>query len=277
MHDERPTGRDAASPEPAREPASDEGARNERAPMGRGSADVLASPRSASLVSVREPPRDALFGSSEPLASNEVMVIADALLKAPASVLSALRERGGVTLRLVAILITSLAVTGVVMATFSGGPQLLLVPAKLTLGTLLCAMICLPSLHVFSCLSGAEQSVKETWGALMMGVTLMGVLLVGFAPVLWVFGQATNSVPLMGALHLFFFVVSAAFGLGLSLRALSAMNRAPIRAGGLWSVMFVCVLLQMSTTLRPLVGPFDGVLFHERTFFLAHWFGALAS
>lgn len=245
--------------------------------MGRGSADVLASPRSASLVSVREPPRDALFGSSEPLASNEVMVIADALLKAPASVLSALRERGGVTLRLVAILITSLAVTGVVMATFSGGPQLLLVPAKLTLGTLLCAMICLPSLHVFSCLSGAEQSVKETWGALMMGVTLMGVLLVGFAPVLWVFGQATNSVPLMGALHLFFFVVSAAFGLGLSLRALSAMNRAPIRAGGLWSVMFVCVLLQMSTTLRPLVGPFDGVLFHERTFFLAHWFGALAS
>lgn len=225
---------------------------------------------------VRADPRPELE-LDEPLEDVALVPVADALLKAPGRVLATLRSTPGAELHLVAIALATLAVTGVVAATFSGGAQLLIVPLKLTLGTLVCAAVCLPSLHVFSCLSGAEQSVRQTAGALLMGVALMGILLVGFAPVLWIFGQATRSVALMGALHLGFFLVSVGFGLGLSRRALRAMNRAPVRASGLWSVMFVCVLLQMATTLRPLVGPFEGVLFHDRMFFLAHWAEALTT
>jgi hypothetical protein len=43
----------------------------------------------------------------------------------------------------------------------------------------------------------------------------------------------------------------------------------------LWSVLFVLVLFQMTTTLRPLVGPAEGEVFGERLFFLTHWFRSL--
>lgn len=199
------------------------------------------------------------------------LALAEALLKSPARVLDALDTRPEVLARLVALAGGALAVSGVGVASFAGDLQLLAVPLKLTLGTLLCAVICLPSLHVFSCLSGASQTLRQTFGALVMGVALMAVLLCGFAPVVWVFAQATSSVAVVGALHLAFFLVSAALGLSLTRRALSALNDAPIGASGPWCLMFVAVLLQVATTLRPLVGPFDGVVLHERMFFLAHW------
>ena len=218
---------------------------------------------------------DALRGNAEPIIGRGAFAMAEALLKSPASVLHEIESGRGAAFRLSAVLLTAMLLTGLVMATFGGGVQLLLVPLRLSLGIFFCALICLPSLHIISCLAGAEQSLKDTWSALLMGLALMGVLLVGFAPVSWVFAQATSSVAFMGALHLAFLGVSCSFGLGLVNRTLSAMNRRPIPGLGLWRVLFVLVLLQMTTTLRPLVGPDDGMLFHDRMFFLAHWASSL--
>lgn len=242
--------------------------------------DDSRMPPPTHLELAAEPPRprraeDAL-ALALPLEAEDFPSLLDALLKTPGRVVATLRERAGLEVRLVAIIGVALAVTGVVMATFSGGLQLLAVPLKLVIGMWLASAICLPSLHVFSCLSGAEQSIRQTAGALLMGVALMAILSVGFAPVLWLFGQATHSVALMGSLHLFFFLVSAGFGLGLSHRALRAMNPRPVPGSVLWSVMFVAVMLQMGTVLRPLVGPWDGMLSHARTSFLEHWATVLA-
>ena len=216
----------------------------------------------------------ALRGNAEPISGRGPFAMVEALLKSPASVLHEIESGRGAAFRLSAVLVVTMVATGLVMAAFSGGVQLLLVPVRLSLGIFFCALICLPSLHIISCLAGAEQSVKQTWSALLMGLALMGVLLVGFAPVSWVFSQATSSVAFMGALHLAFLALSCAFGLGLVNRALSAMNRKAIPGLALWHLLFMLVLLQMTTTLRPLVGPFDGVLFHDRMFFLAHWISA---
>ena len=41
--------------------------------------------------------------------------------------------------------------------------------------------------------------------------------------------------------------------------------------------MFVVVALQLATTLRPLVGEFDGFWLHDRTFFLAHFVECLGT
>jgi hypothetical protein len=45
------------------------------------------------------------------------------------------------------------------------------------------------------------------------------------------------------------------------------------RTGSLWiwQLLFTIVILQLTTTLRPIVGPFDGVAFHTKQFFLEHW------
>jgi hypothetical protein len=80
----------------------------------------------------------------------------------------------------------------------------------------------------------------------------------------------------MGALHLAFLVVSAVLGLGLVSRALAALNGAPVRGTRAWGILFVLVLFQLTTTLRPLVGAWDGLFTHERMFFLEHGSRALA-
>lgn len=220
--------------------------------------------------------RDALEWTSEaPALAVGPLAVVEALLKSPASVLRAIREERGTLLRLSATSFVSLAIVGLGVASFSGGLQFLLVPLKLACGVFACAVICLPSLHVFSCLAGATQSLKETCGALLMGVALTGVLLLGFAPIAWLFSQATRSVAFMGALHLAFLSVSCALGLGLVQRTLAAMNSAPIRGLRLWGMLFVLVVLQMSTTLRPLLGEAKGFGLQDRLFFFAHWLSVI--
>jgi hypothetical protein len=215
------------------------------------------------------PPHDAL--ALAPPIPDGPWSLVETLLKTPRSILEAARDGTQMHLRLVAMAVASWAVAGVVMALFSGGAQLVYVPVKIVVGIIVGSLLCLPSLHIFSCLSGAEQRVKDTLAALLMGVALMGVLLVGFAPIGWIFSQATSSVPAMGAVHLVFLLLSTWLGTRLMRRSLSAMNRQPVRGTRLWTAMFVLVILQMTTTMRPLIGPADGVLLHRRLFFVSHW------
>lgn len=191
-------------------------------------------------------------------------------MRSPAQIVDSIRTRSSAFVGLAAIALASMAITGLVMASFSGGIQLLWVPLKVSFGLLFCGVICLPSLFIFTSLAGGRHSFRETAGALMMGLALIGVLLVGFAPVTWLFSQATTSIAFMGSLHVAFFLVSAWFGIGLIRRALSVGGQAP-RGSALWAGLFVLVALQMSTTLRPLVGPDDGILFHPKQFFIVHW------
>jgi len=68
-----------------------------------------------------------------------------------------------------------------------------------------------------------------------------------------------------------FLGVSAGFGVGVVRRALERLGRRELAIVRLWAVVFLLVLAQLTTTLRPLVGPFEGWSLQERQFFLAHW------
>lgn len=202
--------------------------------------------------------------------------IVESLLKSPADLLRAARARRGPMFGLGVLVATTMLANGLVIGAFGGGAQFLWVPLKLSLGLFLCALICLPSLHIFSCLSGAQQSLRDTGAALLMGVALMGLVLVGFAPIAWLFSQATSSAVVLGGLHLAFLGVSIAFGMRLLGRAMTALNEHPIRGIGWWTVIFVLVVLQMTTTLRPLLGSSDGAVMHGKLFFVTHWLSSLS-
>ena len=90
-------------------------------------------------------------------------------------------------------------VYGVVAGTFSCGPQLWIAPAKIVMGLMISATICLPSLYIFNCLSGSEARLVEVCGLLTGLLLLMTILLIGFAPVAWIFSQSTESFAGMGA------------------------------------------------------------------------------
>ncbi len=223
---------------------------------------------------VDPPPREA---DTSALHDPSFSAILDALLRSPARLLGAVREIDGTTPRLLVIGIVGLAATGLAMASWSGGMQLAMVPMKLAALAIVAALVCMPSLHVLSALSGGAQSIKETFGALSMGVALTAVLGLALAPIAWVLSAATSSMALAGALYLVIFLIAAGFGLGLVRRALAASAGTHVRGLGAWSLMFVIVALQLATTMRPLVGPFDGVWLHERTFFLAHFVDCLGA
>lgn len=215
-----------------------------------------------------------LAGDFTPLKSPSVFGLADALLKAPASVAHELNGNRSSFARLLVLVAACMTMTGVVVASFSGGYQYLAVPLKLALGLLFGAGLCLPSLYIFACLTGARHTFREVAGALLMGLGVQALILTAFAPVAWIFSQSTSSPVFMGMLYFLMLLVSAGFGLGLTGRVLAAKGR-PVSALRVWSLMFVVVMLQLATNLRPLVGAYDGVVFAEKQFFVDHWLASL--
>lgn len=166
---------------------------------------------------------------------------------------------------------------GFVVGTFSMGTQLWAAPMKIAGGLLFSGLICLPSLYIFNCLSGSEARFGEVSGLLSGLLLMMTLLLIGFAPVAWLFSQSTQSVVWMGVLHLMFWFVAACFGFRF-LQAGFAHTRARSAAGLMvWSVIFTMVMLQMTTALRPLVGTSETLLPKEKKFFLMHWGDSLTS
>ena len=99
----------------------------------------------------------------------------------------------------------------------------------------------------------------------------MTLLLIGFAPVAWVFSQSTESVAAMGALHILFWFVAAYFGLRFLTAGFRHLNATSNAGLNVWIVLFIMVCLQMTTSLRPLVGKADTFLPKQKKFFVTHW------
>ena len=197
----------------------------------------------------------------------------EALLRRPADLWSHLRKpgAGAVILALMGIAALCMGVYGIVIGTFAGGDQLWAAPLKVVLGLLISALICLPSLYIFACLGGAKTKLGEVVGLLAGLLALMTILLVGFAPIAWIFGQSTDSLGWMGFLHLGFWAVA----LGFALRFFFAGFRVLGEGGGAglkaWMILFVLVMVQMTTALRPILGQAPTFLPPEKRFFLSHW------
>ncbi len=213
----------------------------------------------------------------EPMTGQTPLAVLETLLKHPGRVLYELQrdERPALAFWLLAFALLGMAIYGVVVGTFAGGTQLLIAPAKLVLGTLLSILICLPSLYIFTCLGGIEARLRTVAGVLFGAVCLSALLLIGFAPVAWIFSQSTDSVAFMGTLHLLFWLIGLLFGLRLIdgiARLLGGSDGGHLKT---WMVIFVVVCLQMTTTLRPIVGRAERFFPAEKQFFLAHWIESL--
>ncbi|MDD5708028.1 MAG: hypothetical protein PHR35_19085 [Kiritimatiellae bacterium] len=200
--------------------------------------------------------------------------ILDALLKRPGALLRGVVD-GGVnapTARLWLLAAFGMALYGLVVGIFPGGRQVWVAPLKLAAGMLLAAVICWPSLYILVCLGGGKQSPWQVAGLLGCTLALMTTLMVGFAPVAWIFTQSTREAAFMGTLHLLMWVVGCLFALRRLGDGLRFLNGRGMPTLVLWGFVFVLVSLQMTTTLRPLLGPFTGWQLAPREFFLQHWF-----
>lgn len=201
----------------------------------------------------------------------------EAMLRQPRRVLYQLRQADApkIIAGLCAVSLLCALVYGLVVGTFSNGTQLWAAPAKIAGGMLVSALICLPSLYIFSCLSGSQARLIEVVGLVAGLLGLTTILLIGFAPVAWVFSQSTSSVAAMGALHLAFWFIATIFGWRFLRNGFAHLSAKSSGALYVWIFIFVLVCVQMTTALRPIVGTSDTFLPTEKKFFLAHWLNVL--
>jgi len=197
----------------------------------------------------------------------------EALLRQPRRVMFQLRQPGSGRL-IAAMLFVSIVcslIYGLVVGSFSGGAQWWAAPVKVSAGLLISALICVPSLYIFTCLSGSQARLVEIFGLLAGLLMLMTILLIGFAPVAWLFSQSTQSITWMGALHLLFWFISTCFGVRFLQAGFSHSNARSNGGLHVWVVIFMLVAIQMTTALRPILGTSDTFLPTEKQFFLTHW------
>ena len=221
----------------------------------------------------REEDRQTFADDYGPLDTVSVSSVTDALLKRPARIAHELLQghSSRVRITLLGISVAGLLLYGVVMGCFSAGPQLWAVPLKVLAGVLLSTVICLPSLYIFTALAGGRLTLGDVWGLLLASMALTALLLAGFAPVAWLFSQSTGTAVWMGWLHLLLWVAALGFGYRLLRSSIECTGGRLSRVLRIWAVVFLAVLFQMSTVLRPLVGPFEPLQVGAKRFFIQHW------
>ncbi len=210
---------------------------------------------------------------AERVAIPNVIVAIESILRHPRRVMFQLRQPGAGKLiaAMIFVSIVCSLIYGVVAGTFSGGAQLWAAPAKIAAGLMISALICLPSLYIFTCLSGSQARLVEVCGLLAGLLMLMTILLIGFAPVAWIFSQSTESLAWMGTLHLVFWFIATVFGLRFLETGFSHSNARSHAGFHTWVIIFLLVALQMTTALRPILGTSDTFLPQEKQFFGTHW------
>ncbi len=206
-----------------------------------------------------------------------VVSAAEAILRQPRRVMFQLRNNtsGRLVTAMLIIAVICAVLYGIVVGTFSGNAQLWAAPLKIAAGLVLSGLICLPSLYIFSCLSGSSARFAEVMGFLAGLLALSAVLLIGFAPVAWVFSASTESLAGIGALHLAFWLIATCFGVRFLYTAFAHLKVKSLAGIQVWIIIFILVQLQMMTALRPIVGQADTFLPKEKKFFVAHWIASI--
>lgn len=196
------------------------------------------------------------------------------LLKKPLSVIHELKHGARSPLpALLIITLASLGVFGLVLGMFSAGAQLWAAPVKVVGGVLFSGLICLPSLYIFGSLGGMDAKVQHIAGIMLTFLAITSLLLVGFAPVVWLFSTSSNSLVFFGFLCLAIWIVCLLFGLRVIARASKSMGGGRGGHLNIWAVIFMMVTVQMTTTLRPVIGKSDSFLnLEEKRFFMHYWF-----
>ena len=245
---------------------------------GRVDGSDWDDPPAVPSAAKKMPGKDELFNSfAEDFAPIEGKLnfwkVIDDLLRSPARIAHSLVEGRSIAV-LVWLCITILGgylAYGLVMASFSGGAQYWIVPLKMVWGIFLTVCICFPSLYIFSSLAGAEQDVFQVMGLVLMSVAMSAVLLLGFAPITWVFSQSTGTLYFMGLLHLTVWSASAWFGYKLLSRAMGHINSKNMVILRAWACIFLVVAIQMTVNLRPLIGSASTDVEKGKKFFLTYW------
>ena len=114
-------------------------------------------------------------------------------------------------------------------------------PSQNRLRLLFSGVICLPSLYIFTCMGGLDAKFSTVSGMLCALIALSGLLLVGFAPVVWLFSVSSTSATFLGVLLIVLWLICACFGLSLVFRSGHALGMTNTGHFAFWCLIFLLV------------------------------------
>lgn len=206
----------------------------------------------------------------------EFKTLFEALLRNPQALIDRLKESKNRSIEKFALLaIISFTLFGLVLGCFAKHEQLWAAPLKLTMGLIFSGLICFPSLYIFASLAGAKVSIYQLASYLAGAIALAGLLLLGFAPAVWIFTESTDSLGFIGTLALGAWFIAFSFALRFLKLAVSSTGSIEKNPISIWSGVFLLVTLQMTTSLRPILGRAETLFPHEKKFFAQHWFDSI--
>ncbi len=207
----------------------------------------------------------------------KLMLLVDALLKTPEAIIDSIKEakfnKNLFAFMMIAVLCH--IVYGLIVGSFSGNAQWIASPIKIIAGTALSALLCYPSLYIFASLSGANITPGQVFSLLVSAFALVAILLIGFAPVAFIFTFSIKSIHFMGMIHLLCWSISIYFGIRYIRTGIKRMQGENNNLIITWSVILILTMLQMTATLRPILGESDKILTSEKSFFVEHWVNSL--
>lgn len=157
---------------------------------------------------------------------------------------------------------------GVAAGFFQGGWGIGLAVMKIPLIILGSLALCIPSLYVFTALSGSDYSPRSFATAIAGFCGVAGLLLLALMPVIWLFSVSTISLSFVVWLHVTVWVITLFFAYRfLALTAPGARG-----AISVWLVLLFFVSLQMTTYVRPVLwrGADEPLFATEKKSFFGH-------
>ena len=201
--------------------------------------------------------------------------IVSALLRNPRRISESIAEKQELLRSAGLLLATGLAchaVFGVAIGLFGGWSVALMDAVKMPLVALCSLLLCFPSLYVFTCVAGSPLTIAQAFVLGCSCLAMVGLILVGLAPVAWLFSVSTANLSFVALLTFLIWLVAIGFA-GRYVAKLGAHPLFARQAGiNMWFLILIVVTLQMATCMRPMLTTSDqGWWTGEKQFFLSHF------
>jgi hypothetical protein len=209
------------------------------------------------------------------------------LLKDRFSFIDEIHNSEKLNTKIVSLLFTSFSCFaiygGIIGATNSHTPiQILTSAIKLPALYLITLLVCFPTLYIFNAFFGSRSSIRQNWAYLLSAITVISVLLCGFAPISLFFLLTVNDKFFFLLLNVAIFALTGILGVSFLYQMMKPneseewAENVKIRKNILkfWLGLYGFVGTQLGWTLRPFFGTgntFELFRPREGSFFNAIW------
>lgn len=178
--------------------------------------------------------------------------------------------------KIAALLISSccfFALYGSIIGAFHSPLQVLSSAIKLPALYLITLLVCLPTLYIFNVLFGSKQSIGQHFTFLLATISVIAILLMGFAPVTLFFLITVNDYNFFLLLNVAIFTLTGILGVSFLYQIMKPVADGDTAQGikvrtnilRFWLILYGFVGSQLGWTLRPFFGsPGHFELFRSR-------------